>query len=119
MKKKRLYVDMDGVLCNFRGAFDNYRKETPEQKYPQSKWGFFLKLEPIPGAIESFNLLDLNLRVRVILGTLKGGQPKVNPFYTGDPVGKAISASPSSEGPPRRASGASATPGSSGSKASR
>jgi len=64
--KKRLFVDLDGVMCDFRGAFDNYRKETPEQKYPQSKWGFFLKLEPIPGAIESFNLLKEHYDVWIL-----------------------------------------------------
>ena len=50
--KKRVYVDMDGVLCNFYKAAKQALTENPNQKYPQSQWGFFLKLEEIPGAIE-------------------------------------------------------------------
>jgi 5'-nucleotidase len=50
---KRIYVDMDGVLCDFRGPFNKIHKEdgTHEQKFPQSRYGFFLNLEPMPGAI--------------------------------------------------------------------
>lgn len=57
MKKPRLYIDMDGVLCNFFKAALEALRKNPEQKYPQSQWGFFLKLEEIPGAIESVNKL--------------------------------------------------------------
>ena len=56
--KKRVYVDMDGVLCNFFGAARKALIENPNQKYPQSQWGFFLKLEEIPGAIEAFKKLQ-------------------------------------------------------------
>ena len=57
MKKPRLYIDMDGVLCNFYKAAMEALQKTPEQKYPQSQWGFFLKLEEIPGAIDAVNKL--------------------------------------------------------------
>jgi 5'-nucleotidase len=57
MKKLIVYVDMDGVLCNFYSAAKSALIENPDQKYPQSKWGFFLKLKEIPGAIEGFNKL--------------------------------------------------------------
>ena len=40
--KKKLHVDMDGVLCNFHGAFRNNQSTT--NKFPQSKWGFFSTL---------------------------------------------------------------------------
>lgn len=66
MKKKRLYIDMDGVLCNFKGAFEKDLLETPSQKYPQSRWGFFLKLEPMEGAIEAFNLLKEHYDVWIL-----------------------------------------------------
>lgn len=49
---------MDGVLCDFYGAARKAIMETPEQKYPQSKWGFFLKLEEIPNAIKSVKELS-------------------------------------------------------------
>lgn len=58
MKKPRLYIDMDGVLCNFFKAALEALRENPEQKYPQAQWGFFLKLEEIPGAIEAVNKLQ-------------------------------------------------------------
>jgi 5'-nucleotidase len=57
MKKPRLYIDMDGVLCNFYKAALEALRKNPEQKYPQSKWGFFLNLEEIPGAIDAVNKL--------------------------------------------------------------
>ena len=56
--KKRVYVDMDGVLCNFYKAAKQALTDNPKQKYPQSQWGFFLKLEEIPGAIEGFRKLE-------------------------------------------------------------
>jgi len=55
---KKIYVDMDGVLCDFYGAARKALIENPSQKYPQSKWGFFLKLNEIPDAIESFKKLQ-------------------------------------------------------------
>jgi len=62
MSKKRIYIDMDGVICDYMKAFNT---ETG-LKYPQSKWGFFLKLEPIPGAIEAINLLRLEWDVWIL-----------------------------------------------------
>ena len=56
MKKKILYVDMDGVMCDFFGPFKKMR--SGEIPYPQSKHGFFLGLEPLPDAIESYKKLE-------------------------------------------------------------
>jgi hypothetical protein len=53
---------MDGVLCNFYKAAKQALTDNPNQKYPQSQWGFFLKLEEIPGAIEGFRKLRDNFR---------------------------------------------------------
>lgn len=49
---------MDGVLCDFYSAAKTALTENPAQKFPQSKWGFFLKLKPIADAIESIRVLQ-------------------------------------------------------------
>lgn len=58
MFKKRIYIDMDGVLCNFRKAHQEALYNNPIQPFPQSQWGFFLYLEEIPGAIDAFRKLQ-------------------------------------------------------------
>lgn len=54
---EKVYIDMDGVLCDFYNAQKEALLKTPEQKYPQAKWGFFLKLKEIDGAIDAVNKL--------------------------------------------------------------
>lgn len=66
MKRKRIYIDMDGVLCNCQKAVDEHLFNNPNQKYPQSKWGFFLKLEEMPDAVESFNKLKEKYDVYIL-----------------------------------------------------
>jgi 5'(3')-deoxyribonucleotidase len=51
---KRIYVDMDDTLCDFTTPFKTGEFKL---KYPQSKVGFFLGLEPLEGAIEGMNTL--------------------------------------------------------------
>lgn len=53
-KKIRIYIDMDRTLVDYDKGFDARRAE---QEFPQSKEGFWYNLEPLPGAIESFNYL--------------------------------------------------------------
>jgi 5'(3')-deoxyribonucleotidase len=55
--KKRLYIDMDGVLCDFKKAYIEQLEINPRQPYPQSQYGFFLELQPIEQSIESVNIL--------------------------------------------------------------
>lgn len=55
---KRVYIDMDGVLCNFYDAAKEYIRNNPGVRYPQSIIGFFYNLKEIPGAIESFKKLS-------------------------------------------------------------
>lgn len=64
--KKIVYVDMDGVLCDWKKATDKALMEYPEQKYPQAKWGFFLKLEEIEDAISSFRTLQTKYDVWIL-----------------------------------------------------
>lgn len=54
IKSKTIYIDMDGVLCNYGKNYKRYKSEKPEIVYPQSQYGFFLELEPLPGALEAF-----------------------------------------------------------------
>jgi len=54
----RIYIDMDGVLCNFAKAFNERREADPSQPFPQSQFGFWINLEPIEGAIESVKVLE-------------------------------------------------------------
>jgi len=42
-----VYVDMDGVLCDFEGAHDRDLKRNPGVKYPQSQYGFYQNLAPL------------------------------------------------------------------------
>lgn len=61
--RKIVYVDMDDTLCDFTGPFKlgQENSELPEdstlKKWPQSKVGFFLELEPLPDAIQGINTL--------------------------------------------------------------
>jgi 5'(3')-deoxyribonucleotidase len=65
-KNKIIYVDLDGVLCNFAKAYLNDLEKCPTQKYPQSQFGFFIKLEEIPGAIKAFKKLEEYFEVRIL-----------------------------------------------------
>lgn len=47
----RVFVDMDGVLCDFEGGIEKYRQTLPDVKYPQSNSGFWSNLAPITGAL--------------------------------------------------------------------
>jgi 5'-nucleotidase len=53
IKSKVVYVDMDGVICDYKKTYLRYKSKNPEIIYPQSQYGFFLELEPIPGSIEA------------------------------------------------------------------
>lgn len=43
----KIYVDMDGVLCDYNTAYTQ-KFDKVLNPYPQSKPGFFLGLEPMP-----------------------------------------------------------------------
>jgi len=48
-----VYVDMDGVLCNYYDGYQKSIKENPAIKKTKSKYGFFRNLKPIIGTVES------------------------------------------------------------------
>ena len=64
-KKIIVHVDMDDVLCEYKGAFINSIKENPLIRYPQSVEGFYLGLEPLPGAIHGLKLLEEHFEVYI------------------------------------------------------
>jgi 5'-nucleotidase len=55
--KRIVYVDMDDVLCNYSGAYLAEISLHPENKYPQSQYGFFVNLQPIEGAVDAIKAL--------------------------------------------------------------
>jgi len=57
IEKPIIYIDMDDTLCKYTEAKNKIKKQNPEIKYPQSLINFFVNLEPIDDAIESFNFL--------------------------------------------------------------
>lgn len=61
-----LHIDMDNTICDYSNPFKYHRKLQPEIEFPQSKEGFFLKLEPLPGAIEAVNLLRNKFEVYIL-----------------------------------------------------
>jgi 5'(3')-deoxyribonucleotidase len=60
---KKVYVDMDDTLCDFIGPF---RRGEVSIKYPHSKLGFFLDLEPLEGAIEGMKNLQTKYTVYIL-----------------------------------------------------
>ena len=54
---KTIYIDMDGVLCDFNTRYNQKLREQPTISYPQSQYGFYTNLKPIKGAIEAATIL--------------------------------------------------------------
>lgn len=57
MSRSIIYIDMDGVLCDFVGAFEHDKKAFPDTPYPQSREGFYTALKPIAGALEAMDTI--------------------------------------------------------------
>ena len=58
MQQLVVYVDMDGVLCDFEKAHARDKTARPDVVYPQSQKGFYETLEPIFGAISAMATLQ-------------------------------------------------------------
>lgn len=60
MKKKILYIDMDGVLVNFESGIKRlppFMRENFKGRYDEAP-GIFELMKPVPNAVESFNELS-------------------------------------------------------------
>ena len=59
MTKKTLYIDMDGVIVDFKSAFPKLDAKTLEKfkANPDEIQGIFGLMEPLPGAIEAVEFL--------------------------------------------------------------
>ena len=66
IKKQIVYVDMDGVICNFNKDYKLALGNNPLQPFPQSQWGFFLNLEEMPYAVDSFKKLQEKYDVYIL-----------------------------------------------------
>ena len=55
MTGKIIYIDMDGVLCDYESAYKRDKKAYPKTAYPQSRPGFYTGLKPIQGALEAMD----------------------------------------------------------------
>ncbi len=64
--KKKLYIDLDGVMCDYVASRDRDLEKSPYVKYPQSASGFFEGLKPIKGAIETFRKLEEHFDVWIL-----------------------------------------------------
>jgi 5'(3')-deoxyribonucleotidase len=58
--KKRLYVDMDGVLVNFKSGIDKLPEDVKKQYegHLDDVPGIFSLMDPIPGALEAYRKLS-------------------------------------------------------------
>lgn len=61
----RVFVDMDGVLCDIAAAYQEAARTHPHVAFPQSIPGLFASLSVIPGAIEAMAALRSNPRLDV------------------------------------------------------
>ncbi len=65
-KRKTVYVDMDGVLADYKKLHYAELMREPKIAYPQSQYGFFNKLEPIENAVETYKWLDKNFNTHIL-----------------------------------------------------
>ena len=66
MNKPIIYVDMDGVLCDYMASARASLKHTPEIGYPQAQFGFFANMPPMPGALEAYMFLHENFETYIL-----------------------------------------------------
>lgn len=64
--KKRIYIDMDDTICDYRGHYKKMSELNPDIKYPQSQEGFFTSLRPIEDAVKSVQRLMGDFEVYIL-----------------------------------------------------
>ena len=57
-KVKIVYVDLDEVLCDFVGRFNQEVAKNPAIQFPQATYGFWENLEPLPWGVDGVQLLS-------------------------------------------------------------
>lgn len=62
----RIFIDMDDTLCQYSKRFRERLALQPEIAFPQSQYGFFANLEPMPGAIEAYHALEQKYEVFIL-----------------------------------------------------
>jgi 5'(3')-deoxyribonucleotidase len=67
--KEIVYIDMDGVICDFEGAHNKATKRNPKNMFPQAEYGFFLGLEPLKDAVKAIKWLMASERYDVYILT--------------------------------------------------
>lgn len=60
MAKKILYIDLDNTLVDFPSGMSRLPAETLEEykDHPDDVPGIFALMDPLPGAVEAFNMLS-------------------------------------------------------------
>lgn len=66
MTKKKIFLDLDNVMCDFKKSYNEWKEAHPEITYPQSQFGFFSNLEPIEGALDAFKELQKHYDVYIL-----------------------------------------------------
>lgn len=61
----RVFIDMDGVLCDIAAGYEDAARTHPHVAFPQSIPGLFASLSAIPGAIEAVAKLRNDPRLDV------------------------------------------------------
>lgn len=51
---KIIHIDLDDTLCDYTSHYQNKLSENPAIPQPQSQYGFFENLDPLPGALDAF-----------------------------------------------------------------
>jgi 5'(3')-deoxyribonucleotidase len=65
-EKEIIYIDMDGVLCDYSSFFDKKVSEGMNKFQVYKIPGAFDDLQPIKGAINAFNVLDKYFEVYIL-----------------------------------------------------
>jgi 5'(3')-deoxyribonucleotidase len=65
-KKVKIFVDMDGVLCDYDKSRDEALEKYPKIIYPQAVYGFFADMSPILDAVDSYMYLHERFDVRIL-----------------------------------------------------